>query len=97
MADQEMLAAIGTGELIMQVNAERSFYDPFRLNTSLDQIITQRTGAAKVGNSAALLAAGDQAGAQDRVVQGGGSWRSCCAMALPTSKGCRRWMCRWRM
>ena len=72
MADQEMLAAIGTGELIMQVNAERSFYDPFRLNTSLDQIITQRTGAAKVGNSAALLAAGDQAGAQDRVVQARG-------------------------
>lgn len=69
MADQEMLAAIATGEIIMQVNAARSFYDPFRLNTSLDQLMTARTGTAKVANSAALLAAGDQAGAQDRVVQ----------------------------
>ena len=54
---------------MMQVNAERSFYDPFRLNTSLDQLITGRTGAAKVANSAALMATGDRAGAQDRVVQ----------------------------
>ena len=59
MADQEMLAAISTGELIIQVNDGRSFYDPFRLNQSLDQLIAERTGTAKVTNSAALLAAGD--------------------------------------
>lgn len=64
-----MLAAIATGELIIQVNAERSFYDPFRLNPSLDDLITTREGAAKVANSAALMGAGDQTGAQDRVVQ----------------------------
>ena len=69
MADQEMLAAISTGELIVQVNDNRSFYDPFRLNQSLNDLITQRTGAAKVANSASLLAAGDRVGAQARVVQ----------------------------
>lgn len=59
MADQEMLAAISTGELIIQVNDSRSFYDPFRLNESLTDLITARTGTAKVMNSAVLMAAGD--------------------------------------
>ena len=59
MADQEMLAAISTGELIIQVNDSRSFYDPFRLNESLTDLLTARTGTAKVMNSAVLMAAGD--------------------------------------
>lgn len=64
-----MLAAISTGELIIQVNDSRSFYDPFRLNDSLSDLITARTGTAKVMNSAVLMAAGDQAGARDRMVE----------------------------
>lgn len=67
MADQEMLAAIATGELIVQVNDGRSPYDPFRLTPSLETLITARTNDGKVKNSAALLSAGDQSGAQTRV------------------------------
>jgi hypothetical protein len=57
MADQEMLDAIAIGELMIQVNGNRSFCDPFRLNQTLDDLITQRTGAAKVANSVTLRAA----------------------------------------
>lgn len=72
MPDQTLLAAIATGELIKQVNTERSFYDDFRLNPALDQLIVARTGAAKVANSSLLMAGGDKAGARTRLTEGRG-------------------------
>ena len=72
MPDQTLLAAIATGELINQVNAERSFYDDSRLNIMLDQLMVARTGAAKVANSSMLMAGGNQAGARTRLIEGRG-------------------------
>lgn len=72
MPDQTLLAAIATGELIKQVNTERSFYDDFRLNPALDQLIVARTGAAKVANSSLLMAGGDKAGARTSLTEGRG-------------------------
>ena len=72
MADQEMLVAIATGSLIVQVDDARSLYDPFRLTATLEPLIVTRLAAAKAANSATLLTAGDQTGARLRVTEARG-------------------------
>ena len=69
---QQMLDAITTGSLIVQVDDARSLYDPFRLNATLEPLSVTRLTAAKAANSAVLLTAGDQAGARVRVTEARG-------------------------
>ena len=72
MADSILTHAILQGELVLMVNGTRSPYDLHRVN---DPFLTEFTNAlndAKQGNSAAIFAAGDQAGAQRRVEEARG-------------------------
>ena len=67
MADSIMTHAILQGELVLLVNATRSPYDLHRVNNPFLTEFTNALNDAKQGNSAAIFAAGDQAGAQTRV------------------------------
>lgn len=67
MADSEMIHAILQGELVLMVNNTRTGYDPHRIAEPFLAEFTTALTEAKQWNSAAIFAAGDQAGAQTRV------------------------------
>ena len=72
MADSIMTHAILQGELVLMVNTTRSPYDLHRVNDPFLTEFTNTLNDAKQGNSAAIFAAGDQVGAQDRVEEARG-------------------------
>ena len=69
MPDQELIDAIGTGDLITQVDATRSDYDLSKLTVPLATLVSSRLTAARGANAAVLLAGGSAAAASARVVE----------------------------
>ena len=59
--------AILQGELVLQVNATRSLYDPHLLPAAFFSEFTNTLNDAKQWNSAAIFSMGDEAGAQSRL------------------------------
>lgn len=58
MPDLELINALATGDLIVQVDAVRSDYDPCKLGPVLLPVITSRLGEARAAHAAAELSGG---------------------------------------
>ncbi len=63
MSDTLTLAAVETGDLIVQVDNSRVSNDPFKLPAFLRTVADARLAAAKSANAAAAMPAGDKVGA----------------------------------
>lgn len=61
MPDLILINALATGDLIVQVDAVRSDYDPCKLGPSLLPVVTSRLGEARAAHAAAELTGGSAA------------------------------------